>query len=148
VYPGCGVGTVWRGIVPAVDEIVYRLLERLRAGAKPGFAWGHVDKGGTGQAQGLPLPERWGDGGDTADGGGGQAQGLPLLERLGGIMLARHLAGEACTGWLARAGRCGGAAPAQGRAEGPDAQRQGESEEERGERNFGCLIRGRESTDV
>ncbi len=41
--------------------------------------------------------------------------------------MARHLSldtlpGENRHGGLVRAGRCGGAAPAQGRAEGPDAQ--------------------------
>ena len=53
--------------------------------------------------------------------------------------MAKHLAldtlpGKNRHGGLVRAGRCGGAAPAQGRAEGPDAQRRGESEEERGVR--------------
>ena len=57
-------------------------------------------------------------------GRGGQAQGLPLPVRLGGILLARHFAGEEYTRWRVRAGRCGGAAPAQGRAEGPNAQLQ------------------------
>jgi len=35
---------------------------------------------------------------------------------------ACHDGGEEPARWLARAGRCGGAAPAQGRAEGPTAQ--------------------------
>ena len=39
--------------------------------------------------------------------------------------MARRNAGEERTRWLARAGRCGGAAPAQERAEGPNAQLQG-----------------------
>ena len=79
--------------------------------------------GGRGQAQGLPLPDRLGeDGDDNGCGGRGQAQGLPLPDRLGGILLARHVAGEDSARSLARGGRCGGAAPAQGRAEGPTAQ--------------------------
>jgi len=41
------------------------------------------------------------------------------------------LPGENEHGGLVRAGRCGGAAPAQGRAEGPDAQKC----EERGKRS-------------
>ena len=44
--------------MPAVAEIVYRLWERRRAGARPGLTVGSVDWGGTGQAQGLPLPDR------------------------------------------------------------------------------------------
>ena len=45
----------------------------------------------------------------------------------GYTLLARLNAGEEYIWWLARAGRCGGAGRAQGRAEGPDAQRLGES---------------------
>ena len=86
---------------------------------------GDDDRGGTqGQAQGLPLPGRLGDGEGVGGGGGGQAQGLPLPGRLGGILLARHVAGEELARWRDRGGRCGGAAPAQGRAEGPTAQLQ------------------------
>ncbi len=105
-----------------------------------------------GQAQGLPLLDRlrgiatslwvalegrhkacpyWtfvGDSDHTVGSARGQAQGLPLQDRLGRVSLAKHfspdtLLGKNEHGGLVRAGRCGGAAPAQGRAEGPDAQR-------------------------
>jgi len=40
----------------------------------------------------------------------------------GGALSACHDGGKEPATWVARAGRCGGAAPAQGRAEGPTAQ--------------------------
>ena len=46
-----------------------------------------------------------------------------------GGLLAWHDDGEQPERWLVRAGRCGGAAPAQGRAEGPDAQKSEEGVE-------------------
>ncbi len=62
-------------------------------------------------------------------------------------MLARHVAGEEYTRWLARAGRCGGAAPAQGRAEGPTAQKIEERAVRSEEReNFARLVQRRELT--
>ncbi len=56
-------------ITPAVVGIVYRLLERRRAGCRPGYAGEAVNLVGTGQAQGLPLQERCG-------GTAGKLQGL------------------------------------------------------------------------
>ena len=69
--------------------------------------------GGKGQAQGLPL--RWFV---ARDGGEGQA-------------LFADQTGTNCPRWWScEGGRCGGNPPAQGRAEGPTAQRRGESGEE------------------
>jgi len=53
--------------------------------------------------------------------------GLPLREGLEGILLAKHFSLDTMMvnsqhGGLVRAGRCGGAAPAQERAEGTNAQ--------------------------
>ncbi len=98
-------------IVPASVGIVYRLLERRKAGAWPGL---------TG-----PLGEwrrRWVR---RARAGTRPAPTGPF----GGILLAGHLTlatllGKIEHGGLVRAGRCGGAAPAQERAEGPNAQMQ------------------------
>jgi len=73
----------------------------------------------------------------VGSGGTGQAQGLPLREGLGRRLLAKHLSldtllGKNEHGGLARAGRCGGAAPAQGRAEGITAGVSGQGSVVRG----------------
>ena len=126
VHPGFGVGTVWRG-----DYAVGGWKCSLGLGEAQGRRQGLTLPGGPliGRAQGrhkaCPYRTVWGGWQRRwASGGGGQAQGLPLPGRLGGILLARHVAGEELARWRVRGGRCGGAAPAQGRAEGPTAQLQ------------------------
>lgn len=68
---GFGAGTAGREKLPAVAEIVFRVLQRLREGPEPGIAGCKLIWGARVQAQGLPLPER-----------------------LGRILLAKHIGGE------------------------------------------------------
>ena len=83
VHPSFGVGTVWGGKMPAVAEIVYRLLERRMAGARPGpVDW----RGCEGRHKACPYGDLMGLAG----------RGLAKLSRLDTCHQCRHPVVEAC----------------------------------------------------
>ena len=105
---GCIPDLVWeqsgRESVPAVAGVVYRIWARRIAGARPGrtvesVSWGGCEGGHKAGPYGNLM--------------GLAGRGLAGHLRLGTCYEYRHQVGEACC-W---GGRCGGGAPAQGRAE-------------------------------
>ena len=104
VHPRIWMGTDWE-FIPAVAGIVCRLLQRRRAAAKTGLTGRSVGFLGGGQGR-----HKAGACGDLM---GLAGRGLAGHLRLGTCYEKRHPVDEACC-W---GGRCGGGAPAQGRAD-------------------------------